>query len=666
LEPLADKTRDLQLKVGESDHQQYSVLPSDAIRNELEKILASRAFRSAQSQRSFLRYAVEEAIAGRGNLIKEYMIGMEALGRGESFDPRLDPIVRTQARKLRAKLAKYYETEGGNDPLRIEFPKGSYSPSFQKIDPPGTSSPGVPVDAAADASAAPEAHLSRVATAPPVAGPRWSRAAISLVVVALAGFSAALYLFLSGSWGGVQSADRRSIAVLPFTNLSDNKEDEFISDGLTEDLIDSLAQIPGLQVVARTSAVRFKVKNPDIREIGHKLNVRTVLLGTVRKSSNRLRITVQLNNAADGYHLWSGSYDREANDARTIQWEISRAVTNVLGVGLARRSGPDLPKIFPNQASPNRGAYQNYLKGLYFWNKLTVDGLKTAAQYFEQAIAEDPSFARAYAALAYCYVMSPQVASSPPPEVVSKIKVAASKAHELDSTLGEAHILLAISAEYEFDWATAEREFKKGLELSPGNAVGHVWYAKYLALVGKKQDVLAQRRIAAELDPVSPYALGALAWCFLNLGRHDDAIEQFRNTLPLEPNFGFTHQGLGTAYLLKGMHADAIEELQLAYKLMGGPRRMAFLGYAYAVSGNTREAQRILNGFLEQYRRGPFPALAIALIYIGLGDKDQAFVWLEKSIDQRDLNLCLLWDSFYEPLRSDPRFASLLRRMKLT
>jgi TolB-like protein/Tfp pilus assembly protein PilF len=649
-------------RVDECDSQPHSPLPADVIRNELERILKSATFRSARGQRGFLRYAVEEVIAGRGHLLKEYVIGMEAFGRGESFDPRLDPIVRTQARKLRAKLAAYYETEGSTDPVRIEFRKGCYAPSFQMTDTQSRGVAGVPVIATAPAEPRYSAN-PLVPVAPPAR--HWRIAVISIAVLTLASAgSIAFYLRQSSGRERVLAADA-SVAVMPFVNVSDNREDEFLSDGITDDLIDSLGQMPGLHVVARTSAFRFKGKARDVRDVGQKLKVRTVLEGSVRKSGNRLRVTVQLNNAADGYHLWSGSYDREANDAGAIHWEISQEVANVLGVRLARGEEQDLRKAFPKLASPNPGAYQNYLKGLYFWNKLTAEGLKAAIQYFEQAIVEDPSFARAYTALADCYVMAPQVAATPQLEIIPKIEAAASKALELDSTLGEAHIDLAICAEYDFDWETAEREFKKGLELSPENAVGHLWYAKYLAVMGRKPEVLVQRKIAAELDPASPYAVQSVAGYLSVMGRYDEAIEQFRGALTMEPNFGLTHQGLGVAYLLKGSSAEGIGELQVACKLMDGPRRRALLGWAYGITGKTVEARRILNDFLQEARRKPFPALAIAEVYIGLGDKDHAFEWLERAADQRDLNMDLQWDSFYESLRSDPRYSLLLRRLKL-
>jgi len=377
-----------------------------------------------------------------------------------------------------------------------------------------------------------------------------------------------------------------------------------------------------------------------------------------------LRITVQLDSTANNYHLWSGSYDRDSTDARTIQWEIAASVTDALGIGLARNER-ELSRTLPNSASPNPGAWKNYLKGLYVWHKLTVDSLQMATSFFEEAIAQDPSFARAYAALADCYVMAPQVATTPALEVIAKIKAAASKALQLDGNLGEAHIDLAVAAEYDYDWRTAEKEFERGLKLSPSDSVGHLWYAKYLALVGRVNEVITQRRIAAEVDPASPYAVQSIAGYLSVTGRYDEAIDQFQNALRLEPAFGLAHQGLGVAYVLKGMYPEAVAELQAASRLMTGPRRMALLGWGYGVMGKAPEARRILNDFIEQDRRGPFPALAIAQVYIGLGDKDRAFHWLDKAVEQRDLDLLLQYDSPYAPLRSDARFAGLLRRMKL-
>jgi TolB-like protein/tetratricopeptide (TPR) repeat protein len=684
-----DQTANQQSKIEESYLRRDPALPVQAIRGELEKILASRTFRAAQGQRKFLAYTVEKVIAGDGRLIKEYVIGTEAFGRDQSFDPRLDSIVRTEARKLRTRLAKYYETEGQANPVRIGFRKGSYVPFFyEAADPVAEPAPEAseteisqePASTlepdAGESSAVPSALRSPALqstivvpetafAAPAPIVNRRLRLRTVLITVAVIAVATAVFgafsLYHSRSPENVLGANQASIAVLPLVNLGDRK-DEFLSDGLTEELIDSLRQVSGLQVVARTSVFRFKGKSPDMREIRKTLHARTVLVGTVLASQNRLRVTVQLNSAINSYHLWSGSYDRDPTDSRKIPLEIANAVTNVLGVPLAPNDSRDLLRT---SVSPNPGAHEAYLKGLYFWNRLSIDGLNTAIQYFKQAIAEDPSFARAYSALADCYVMSPQVASTPPLEVVSEIKAAASKALELQPGLGEAHFDLAVGAEYEFDWQTAEKEFKKGLELSPENAVGHLWYAKFLAIVGRRDEVLVHRQIAARLDPVSPYAVQAVAGYLSVTGRYPEAITQFRSALALDPDFGLAHQGLGVAYALDGKCGDGIEELQLANKWMTGPRRMALLGWVYGLCKQPGQARQILHQFLEQSRQGRFPALAIAQVYIGLGEKDRAFEWLDKAVDQRDLDVTLQWDSPYDSLRSDARFSKLLRRMKL-
>ncbi len=657
-----DQTLNPEIKLEESSLKPPRLFPVDEIRSELQRILASRTFRAAQGQKKFLAFTVSEVLTGHAHLLKEYVIATEALGRDASFDPRLDPIVRTEARKLRARLAKYYELEGSGDPLRIEFRKGSYVPSFH--DPVQALAEPPSVTAIAELPSAPAAsEVPSILNIPSAQQHhRWRTLFGALAVLVLVAASSAIFYRLAHSSlpETIFAADDASLAVLPLVNLSDNNS-EFLSDGLTEELINSLRQVPGLQVVARTSAFRFKGKTLDLRQIDRKLHVRAVLVGSVSKSDNRLRVTVQLNNAANGYHLWSGSYERDAANIGSILPEIASAVSNALGVGLMRGS----QAFSQTPPSPNAEAHENYLRGLYFRNRFTVDSLNRAVEYFKQAIEEDPSFAQAYAGLADCYALERPVAATPPLEIISKLKAAASKAIELDPSLGEPHVALAVGAEYEYDWDTAEKEFKKGLGLSPGDTVGHIWYAWYLALHGRKEEVLAQKAIAAKLDPVSPYAVDSVGRYYSAIGRYDTAVQQYRSALALEPNFGLAHQDLGDAYLLKGMCADAIGELRLANESMPGARRMALLGYAYAVCGHTTEARRILHEFLNEPHHGAVPALAIAEVYLGLGDKNRAFPWLEKAIDERDLGVSLKWDARFQPLRSDPRYDGLLRRMKL-
>jgi TolB-like protein len=657
-----DRALNPENKVEESWPRPARSFSDEAIRVELENILGSRTFRAAQSQKKFLAYAVDQVLAGRAHLLKEYVIATEALGRTASFDPRLDPIVRTEARKLRARLDKYYTTEGSGDPLRVEFRKGSYVPSFHHAHRPDAEPPSevpevhtLPVPHALEAPLLPDVPTNRAPS-------RRSGLLVSLAVLVLAVAGAIVFHLSPARFSDTTlAANDASIAVLPLVNLSDNNQ-EFLSDGLTDELIDALKQVPGLQVVARTSAFRFKAKTFDFREIDQKLHVRAVLVGSVRNSENRLTVAVQLNNAENGYHLWSGSYERDSANIGTIPPEIATAVTNVLGVGQVRAGGQSLGQA---AVSPNSAAHEDYLRGLYFRNRYNADSLNKAIGYFKQAIAEDPSFAQAYAGLADCYAMARPVFATPPLEVVSKIRAAASKALELDAKLGDPHIDLAVSAEYEFDWAAAEREFKKGLALSPGNVEGHLWYAWYLALAGRKDEVLTERSIAARLDPVSPSAVESLGDYYSAVGRYDSAVQEFRSALAIEPNFGLAHQDLGDTYLLQGRCDNALDELRLANESMPGPRRMGDLGHAYAVCGHATEARRILRDFLEEPRHGAIPAFAIAEIYMGLGDKDRAFPWLEKAIDERDLGMGLKWDGYFEPIRSDPRFNVLLHRMKL-
>jgi len=661
-----DRTSNSKPKLESPHGRATHAFQAEAIRAELKTILQSHAFRAAQGQKRFLAYAVEEMLAGNAHLLKEYVIATAALGRDVSFDPRLDPIVRTEARKLRARLAKYYEVEGARDPLRIDLPKGSYVPSFHAAvvapEPAAEVVPRPVETEAATISAASEVPHGPNVTVPPHSA--WRRALAGLASVALVIASVAVVDELGRSRlpQTILAANDASIAVLPLVNLGDSK-DEFLSDGLTDELTNVLREMPGLQVVGRTSAFRFKAKTFDLQAIDQKLHVRSVLVGTVNKSENRIRVVVQLNNAENGYHLWSGSYERDAAELGTIPTDIASAVTNVLGARFIRGRGQN---SVPASVSPNSQAHEDYLRGLYFRNRYNVDGLGKAIEYFKRAISEDPSFAQAYAGLADCYAMARPIFATPPLEVIPKIRAAAFKALELDPKVGEPHIDLAVSAEYEFDWPAAEREFKKGLELSPGNVWGHIWYAWYLTLMGRRDDVLAQEMIAAQLDPVSPYVVESVASYYSDIGRYDTAFEQYRSALALEPNFGLAHQDLGDAYLFRGKCENAIQQLRLANEAMPGPRRMARLGFAYGVCGHTAEARKILRDFLNEPRRGAIPALAIAEIYLGLGDKEQAVPWLEKAIDERDLEVNLKSDAHFESLRSDPRFLDLLRRMKLT
>jgi TolB-like protein/Tfp pilus assembly protein PilF len=636
--------------------------PSE-IRFALQRILDSRTFRAAHAQRRFLRYVVEEYLAGRGDMLKEFAVGLGAFERGDGFDPRVDPIVRTEARKLRARLAKYYAGEGSGDLVRIDLPKGAYLPAFYRgpAPVPAETEPELVIDPT-PLPALPELIAPApepIAPPPPTAKrPIWAVWVAAAAVVVM-GTAAALWTggVVQGRAG--QSARAKTLAVMPIANLSgDPRQDPFV-EGMTTSLIDRLSREPGLQVTARQSVARLRGAALPVDRLRSQLGVGALLIGTLEKTNSGFRLRMRLLEEGEQAASWSGSYEFQANPDSAIEAEIAAEAAHAL------RTGGRRLETLPPAAKVDPIAYSRYLSGLHQANQYTAPSIRESITALESAIERDPQFARAHAALASSWVMAAQLSVATPIEAAAAIRKFASRALELDAALGEAHFSLAVAAQYEYDWPRAEREFRRGLELSPGSATGHLWYAKYLALTGRHREVLVHRTISEELDPLSPYAIQAVGGYWSVMGHYDQAIARFQRALELDPDFGQARQGLGIAYLLKGDRDRAITELETAARIQGNVRTKSLLGYAYGRAGWTAKAQAILQEFLTEHQQRPFPALAIAHVYLGLGDFDQAFHWLEKAVDQRDLSATLQWDSLYVPLRSDPRYRSLLKRMKL-
>jgi TolB-like protein/Flp pilus assembly protein TadD len=657
-----------------SDADLNSATPAGAIpihiREQLERILSSRTFRAAEGQRALLRYVVEAAIEGRGAELKEYSVGVEAFQRGESFDPRQDTIVRTEARNVRLRLARYYEEEGKDDSIVIHIPKGGYAPAFLERVPasPKIDSPEIgPAEREESEPAdAPIAVLTPAALTPPERKERkprigsvW-RPAVALPACALIAVSLA-YLTRSVTADARPSGDPASIAVLPFRHLSDDRESEILSGGLTEELINSLTRIPDLHVVGRSSVYEYQDKALDIRQAGRKLGVRHVLEGAVSVSGGSVRISAQLEDASNGYHLWSASFDRKLDDTLAIEDEISRAIMQSLGVemtGAAR---------LKTGASPNPAAYQDYLTGLYFLNKSTGQNIRTAISHFERAAASDPGFALAYHGVGDAYSRLAAFTSTPSEEVIPKIRAAASKALELDDTLGEAHLDLARADTFEWNWAAADREFHRALELSPSSGEVHRYYGDYLIRAGYLDQALAEGRISLDLDPISPSAAQFVARALYFLRRYDEAIDQLHKTLAAHPNDGILHQALALAYLASpSTYAQGVKESEIAHQFMEADAwTTGQLGYAYALTGKTKEAREVLKeltaGSSEHVR-----SLPVARVYIGLGDRERALEWLRKAVDEHDVALFLKADPLYDGLRGDPRFVALRLQSKLS
>jgi TolB-like protein/Flp pilus assembly protein TadD len=451
--------------------------------------------------------------------------------------------------------------------------------------------------------------------------------------------------------------------------MSPQKDQEYFCDGMTEDLINRLSNIRELKVPARTSAFMFKGKTPDMHDVGEKLKVRTALEGSVQKSGSRLRITAQLINIADGYHLWSEKYDRELKDVFAIQDEISSAIVGALRLKLTPQ---EKGRIAGHAITGNLEAYNLYLQGRYFWNKRMTDDLKKAIDYFNQAIALDPDFALAYSGLADSYLVLPQFAEYRMSEALPKAKDAALKALAIDDALAEAHVSLASVKEMEWDFAAAENDFKRAIELNPNYPTGHFWYANLLAMMGRIDESQAEMKRALELDPLSLIINVVQAFTYLEIREIDQAIEQARKAVELDPNFVYSRFTLGLCFRAKGMFKEAVAELEKARELFGSsPSGLGDLGMAYALSGEKAQAREVLS-ILEGYLQKGYPVNAeIASVYLGLGEKDKALEWLGKACDDEDEIAYLRvsntfksepgWDS----LRSDPRFKLLLKKLHL-
>jgi TolB-like protein/Tfp pilus assembly protein PilF len=455
---------------------------------------------------------------------------------------------------------------------------------------------------------------------------------------------------------------RNSIAVLPFTNLSADPENEYFCDGLAEEMLNALAKIDQLKVAARTSTFSFKGKSAPIIEIAKALNVNTILEGSVRKSGNRMRITAQLINAADGYHLWSERYDREMKEIFDVQDEITLAVVETLKVKLLGQEQAALLK----RHTRNPEAHEFYLRGLAYFIRWTPEFFQKAIQSFNQAIAIDPRYAAAYAALAEAY--TEMSFFSPPGEWMPKAKEAARQALELDDTLSNAHNSVAvIKMYYDREYAEAEQEFKRAITLDPGSAHIHMWYGWYLALMGRFEESLKEQRRAQELDPLSDLCGFGIGANFHWSRQPDRAIEQHRRVLELNPNLSIAYWFLAEAYVEKGDFASAIATIENATKAAKHPVMLSAAGYVYAKAGERQKALEILSDLQSLSGQEFEPAFHIAQIYLGLGDNEQAFAWLQKACDER--SVWLIWlgvDPKFDPLRSDPRFEELRKKIRFS
>jgi serine/threonine-protein kinase len=600
----------------------------------LDRIEASSGFARAGRLVRFLRFVVDETLAGRGKQIKEYSIAVGVFGRPSSYDPQVDSLVRVQASLLRTRLSEYYSVEGSAETIRIEIPKGGYEPVIRRT--PAT-----------------------VAPAPPVAPvpPKDRRRLVAMTVSAAIMLAGLCVWLLTGALTFRSSPDMSaSVAVLPFVDLSPSGDQAYLCDGIAVELIHALSRVPGLRVVARTSAFQYKGKLGDVRRIGKELGVRSVVEGSVRHEGSTLRVTVQLINTADGYHAWTAAYDRRADDLFAVEKEIAQAIADSL-----RPHHLGVPA--EQEITPNPEAYRLYLTGVYWRSTPSPENLRKAINEFRNAIAADPRYAAAQAAMAEAYEKLYYTETVPLEETAALAKAAAAKAVALDERLSQAHEAAAIAHLIDWDLSGAEREFHRALQLDPADVRTRYAYAQLcLNPAGRHQEAVEELRYATSLDPVARYLITELGSTYLMNGQFAAAREQFQKSLELNPKALGTRTNLAATDAAQGRYAEAVARLEAVNaEGPGDPWIMGHLGYAYAKAGRTVEARRMLATLAGEH---PAAALHIAAVHAGLGETNQALDCLDRGLTAHSPSMLWLKSDFrFAGLRSEPRYVAQARRL---
>jgi serine/threonine protein kinase/Tfp pilus assembly protein PilF len=493
---------------------------------------------------------------------------------------------------------------------------------------------------------------------------RW----LFLGVVVLAVLAIAGMYFFRRSETAKDQADRQSIgtiAVLPFVNSNGDQSSEYLSDGITENIINSLSQLPHLRVMARATVFRYKGKEVDPGTVGRELKVDAVVTGRVLQQADNLIVQADLVNVADGSQLWGEHYTRKAVDVFAIQDEIARQITDRLRLRLTG----DEQKLVTKHYTENPEAYDLYLKGRYFWGKGTEAGFDKAIEYYRQAIALDPNYALAYVGMAASYTsLGGVLGFQAPSETYPKSKEFLMKALALDESLAEVHTSLATYfLNYEWNWAEAERQYKRAIELNPNYCYAHSGYGTYLEALGRFDEAISERQLAQKFDPLSPFINADAGYPYYYARRYDEAIEWYRKGLELDPQFSWGHLWIGQAYVQKGMFKEAIDEINQSIQLSGGDTRAkATLGHAYGVSGRRDDALKVLQELQSLSKERYVSPYYMALVSIGLGDNQQAVAWLKKAQEERQSYLILMKvEPVFDKLHSDPGFIAIERSVGL-
>jgi TolB-like protein/Tfp pilus assembly protein PilF len=641
----------------------------DLIHRHLQKLLASRAFAGSKRTQDFLRFIVDRALHGEFDSLRERMIGAEMFGRPIGYDTGNDSVVRVKATELRKKLAQFYSELDEEPVVHIELPIGSYVPRFrfgpeEPARTPIASRVPEPVAGPVTADSQPQQVNNRMFAAQ-MAGPpatrherRWPGAlTAALLVCALLGIAAH---FGIKRWVAASTAksDIRSIAILPLNNLSSDPTQQYFADGMTEELINDIGQVSTLRVISLTSSMSYKGTRKQLPQIARELSVDGVVEGGVLREGNRVRISAQLIDARTDRPIWAHTYVREMTSVLVMQGEVAQAIADEISIHVTPQEQARLTRLRPLDPE----AQDLYLRGML---QLDADDCHSAIAFFDRAVQQDPNYAQAHAALAICYGRMGESGRMSYKEAFSRQKMEATRAIALDDSLPDAHAELANTAmTLDWDWATAATEFRRALELNPNSAPIHQKYAFYLARTGQLKEALAEVERGLDLDPVSGRSFHFEGFIEYFSRQYDQALLLIRKVRGFDihpPDWSFL---LGDVYAEKGMYNASIAEF---LKSGDGPDSLGHLGNAYARAGRVAAARATIARLEENVRRDGVGRYEIALIYIGLGDKQEAFKWLELAYEAHDVGLVYLKiDPCLDPLRSDPRFDDLIRRVGFT
>ncbi len=596
--------------------------------------------------RRFLTFVVEGVLADNGHAgdLKESVIGMAVFDRDAYYDPKNDPVVRVEARRLRSKLEEYYQGPGKQDAIRIEIPKGSYAAIWQwqnQEEPPEV---------------------------PNRSHQRWPQWILTTLL------AAAVLTVLALLWTRIEA--RRlaegshtygtnkihSLAILPFRNISGDSSQEYLCAGLTDEITTDLAKIRTLKVISRTSADQYRTTTKRLPEIARELNVDAVVEGTFLSSSNRVRVSAQLIRAATDTHLWADSYQRNGNDLFILQTEIAG--------NIAREVGATLKPPGEIAATPpvNPNAYDLYLRGRYLWNQRTRSGLEKSVSYYNRAVQIDPAYAKVYAALGESYVVLSTYGGPTPAEWLTRARSSAQQALRLDPSLAEAHtVLAAVKVAYDRDWQTATAEYQQAIKLNPNYPTAHHWYSLHLSRLGRHAEAKEEIQRALDLDPLSRIINIDAGETFYWAREPDQALLALQRAVELDPNFAQVHVVLGKVYEQKRDFEQALAEFKRADELLpDSPTTLAFIGHALALAGKREQALAIATKLNEISKHHYVSNITLAFLYCALEDSDSAMAWLEKSYREPGESIDFIGaEPLFDGCRSDPRFQALLQRLNL-